>query len=150
MWYSKITENLDAVPDFLNYYNNELITARKEIKIYGSLEKAIAALPGIVETRFSELQEIEAVLEYLNLQLRKISRKHFKLYLEGYAKALTSRDAEKYAEGEEEVIDFECLILEVSLLRNRYLGIIKGLEQKSFSISNISKLRTAGMEDVTI
>jgi hypothetical protein len=57
--------------------------------------------------------------------------KHFQKYLEAYNRALTSRDAEKYAEGEDEVIDMEVLINEVALLRNRWLGILKGLDGNS-------------------
>jgi hypothetical protein len=96
------------------------------------------------------LQEIEAVLNYLNIQLRKIRRKHFQKYLEAYNRALTSRDAEKYAEGEDEVIDMEVLINEVALLRNRWLGIMKGLEAKQWQMGHIVRLRTSGMEDITI
>jgi len=107
-------------------------------------------LPGITEQRFNQLQEIEAVLNYLNIQLRKIRRKHFQKYLEGYARALTSRDAEKYAEGEDEVVDFETIINEVALLRNRWLGIMKSLESKNFMLGHVVRLRTAGMEDITV
>jgi uncharacterized protein YfdQ (DUF2303 family) len=96
------------------------------------------------------LQEIEAVLNYLNIQLRRIRRKHFQKYLEAYNRALTSRDAEKYAEGEDEVIDMEVLINEVALLRNRWLGIMKGLEAKQWQMGHIVRLRTSGMEDITI
>jgi uncharacterized protein YfdQ (DUF2303 family) len=114
------------------------------------LEKNITALPGITEQRFNQLQEIEAVLNYLNIQLRKIRRKHFQKYLEGYARALTSRDAEKYAEGEDEVVDFETIINEVALLRNRWLGIMKGLDTKQWQMGHVVRLRTAGMEDITV
>jgi hypothetical protein len=82
--------------------------------------------------------------------LRKIRRRHFQKYLESYARALTSRDAEKYVDGEDEVIDFETLINEVALLRNRWLGILKGLESKNFMMGHIVRLRTAGMEDVQV
>ena len=44
----------------------------------------------------------------------------------------------------------ETLINEVSLLRNRWLGIHKGLDNKQWMIGHIVKLRTAGMEDVTV
>ena len=90
------------------------------------------------------------MLEYLNIQLRKIRRKHFQKYLETYQRALTSRDAEKYVDGEDEVIDFETIINEVALLRNRWLGILKGLESKNFMLGHIVRLRTAGMEDVSV
>ena len=150
MWYSKITASLGAIPDFIAHYENELVEARKECRIGGLVERNIKELPGHTEHRFNQLQEIEAVLNYLNIQLRKIRRKHFQKYLEGYARALTSRDAEKYVDGEEEVIDFETIINEVAFLRNRWLGIMKGLETKQWQMGHIVRLRSAGMEDITI
>jgi hypothetical protein len=150
MWYSKITSNLGAIPDFIAYYENELEDAKRDVRIGGLVEKNITALPGITEHRFNQLQEIEAVLNHLNIQLRKIRRKHFQKYLEGYARALTSRDAEKYVDGEDEVIDFETIINEVALLRNRYLGILKAMESKNFMLGHIVRLRAAGMEDIQV
>jgi hypothetical protein len=149
-WYTRITQNLGVIPDFITHYEAELISAKQEVKIYGNVEKNIAAIPGVTEHRFNQLQEIEAVLNYLNIQLRKIRRKHFQKYLEAYNRALTSRDAEKYAEGEDEVIDMEVLINEVALLRNRWLGIMKGLEAKQWQMGHIVRLRTSGMEDITL
>ena len=138
------------IPAFINYYEDELSQAKFECGIKGNLEKNIASLPGITEQRFNQLQEIEAVLQYLNIQLKKIRKKHFQKYLENYARALTSRDAEKYVDGEDEVIDFETIINEVALLRNKWLGLMKGLESKNFMLGHVSRLRTAGMEDITL
>ena len=149
-WYTSITVNLAVIPDFIQHFETELDNAKREVKIYGNVEKNIAALPGITEHRFNQLQEVEAVLNYLNIQLRKIRRKHFQKYLEAYNRALTSRDADKYVEGEDEVIEYEILINEVALLRNRWLGILKGLEAKQWQMGHIVRLRTAGMEDITI
>lgn len=150
MWYSKVVSSIANIPDFIVYYEGELVSAKKEISTYGKIETNLAMLPGITEHRFNQLQEIEAILNYLNIQLRKIRRKHFQSYLEGYARALTSRDAEKYVDGEQEVIDYETIINEVALLRNKWLGILKGLESKNFMLGHITRLRTAGMEDATI
>jgi len=150
MWYNKVTADVSNLPDFLNHYDKQLEIARTECKIRGNLEKQIAALPGITEWRFNQLQEIEAVLEYMEIELRRIRRKWFKKYLEGYNKALTSRDAEKFADGEEEVINWEMLMNEVALLRNRYLGILKAIESKNFMLGHITRLRSAGLEDVTL
>jgi hypothetical protein len=149
-WYTNITQDLSVIPDFITFYEKELVSAKTETKIYGNVEKNIANLPGVTEHRFNQLQEIEAVLNFLNIQLRKIRRKHFQKYLEAYNRALTSRDAEKYVDGEQEVIDFEVLINEVALLRNRWLGIMKGLESKNFMLGHVVRLRAAGMEDITI
>ena len=62
----------------------------------------------------------------------------------------TSRDAEKYVDGEDEVIDFETIINEVALLRNKFLGVMKGFDSKNFMMGHIVRLRTAGMEDVQV
>jgi hypothetical protein len=149
-WYSKVTQDLSNIPNFISYYEVELENAKRDIGIYGNVEKNLSGLPGITEHRFNQLQEIEAILNHLNIQLRKIRRKHFQKYLEHYARALTARDAEKYVDGEEEVIDFETIINEVALLRNRWLGIMKALESKNFMLGHMVKLKTAGMEDFTI
>ena len=150
MWYSKVVADLSNIPDFITHYEQELDEAKRDCRVGGLVEKNITALPGITEHRFNQLQEIEAVLNYLNIQLRKIRRKYFQKYLEGYARALTSRDAEKYVDGEDEVIEFETLINEVALLRNRFLGILKGMESKNFMLGHIVRLRAAGMEDVRV
>ncbi|MCP4503422.1 MAG: hypothetical protein GY822_26115 [Deltaproteobacteria bacterium] len=65
-------------------------------------------------------------------------------------RALTSRDADKYVDGEADVVDLEKIINEFALLRNQWLGITKGLDQKQWQITNIVKLRVAGMEDANI
>ena len=150
MWYNRVVSSLTAIPDFIAHYENELVDAKRDVRIGGYVETNIKELPGITEHRFNQLQEIEAVLNFLNIQLRKIRRRHFQKYLEGYARALTSRDAEKYVDGEDEVIDFETIINEVALLRNKWLGVMKGLESKQWMSGHIVRLRTAGMEDVQV
>lgn len=148
--YSEVTRNLSRIPDFIAQYENELTTAQQEVRISGNLENNLKMLPGITEIRFSQLQEIEAVLKYLNTQTDVVRQKHYKKYLEAYARALTSRDAERYAENEQEVIDMKMLCNEVALLRNRYLSIMKGLESKNFMLGHITKLRVVGLEDASL
>jgi len=149
-WYTDVSKDISKIPEAIQHFYNELNEAKKEVKIYGSLEKASAAMPGVVEHRFNQLQEIEAILEYLNIEKRRIRSMAFKKYLENYQRALSSRDVEKYVDGEADVIDMEKIVLEFALLRNKWLGIIKGLDQKQWQITNIVKLRVAGMEDATI
>jgi|TARA_B100000214_G_C23925312_1_gene608034 hypothetical protein len=149
-WYITVSKDISKIPDCIEYFNNEYEQARKECRIYGNLEKASASLPGIVEHRFQQLQQIEAILEYLNIEKRRLKSSHFKKYLENYQRALSSRDVDKYVEGEADVVDFEKIVNEFALLRNRWLGITKGLDQKQWQLTNIVKLRVAGMEDATV
>jgi len=149
-WYHNVSNDISKIPDALNYFESELNDARIEVKIKGSLDKAAAEMPGIIEHRFNQLQEIEAILNYLNIELRKLRSSFFKKYLENYQRALSSRDVERYVDGESQVVDYELLINEFALMRNKWLGILKALDSKGFSINNVIKLRTAGLDDASV
>lgn len=150
MWYNKVSKDISHIPDAVAYYEAELLAAKADTRIAGNIEKAAASMPGIVEQRFNQLQEIEAILEYLNIELRRLRSQHFRKYLENYQRALSSRDVDRFVEGEADVVDFEKIINEFALLRNKWLGIVKGLDVKQWQLSNVIKLRTAGMEDATL
>jgi hypothetical protein len=149
-WYNKVVESLGNIVDAIDYFETQLDEAKYECIIKGSLEKSSAALPGITEHRFNQLQEIEAILEHLNIELRRERSKVFRKYFETYNRQLSSRDAEKYVDGEDSVITLSQLCNQFALLRNRYLGIMKGLDTKQWQIGHITRLRTAGMEDIVI
>ena len=149
-WYSQVSRNIGEIPSAIQYFETELNAAKAECKLVGNVEKAASQMPGIVEHRFNQLQEIEAILNYLNTELRKLRSSFFRKYLENYQRALSSRDVEKYVDGEQDVVDYEKIINEFALMRNKWLGVLKGLDQKQWQITNIVKLRVAGMEDATL
>ena len=150
MWYSEVSRNINKIPDAIAYFESELIDAKKEVKLSGNVERASSAMPGIVEHRFNQLQEIEAILNYLNIELRRLRSSISKKYLENYQRALSSRDVDRYVDGEADVVDYEKIINEFALMRNKWLGVLKGLDQKQWQITNIVKLRVAGMEDASV
>jgi uncharacterized protein with ATP-grasp and redox domains len=149
-WYSEVSRDISKIPDAIMHFEDELISARHEVKLKGNVERAAAEMPGIVEHRFNQLQEIEAILEYMNIELRRLRSSYFKKYLENYQRALSSRDVEKYVDGENDVVDYEKIINEFALVRNKWLGVLKALDQKQWQITNVVKLRVAGMEDASV
>jgi hypothetical protein len=149
-WYSEVSRDISKIPEAIQHFEVELSQARQEVKLTGNVERAAANMPGIVEHRFNQLQEIEAILEYLNIELRRLRSSFFKKYLENYQRALSSRDVEKYVDGEADVVDYEKIINEFALLRNKWLGVLKALDQKQWQITNVVKLRVAGMEDASL
>jgi len=149
-WYSEISRDISKITDAVAFFESELQDARQEVKLKGNVERAAAEMPGIVEHRFNQLQEIEAILNYLNIELRRLRSSFFKKYLENYQRALSSRDVEKYVDGERDVVDYEKIINEFALMRNKWLGLLKGLDQKQWQITNVVKLRVAGMEDASL
>ena len=149
-WYSEISRDVSKIPNAVAHFESELQNARQEVKLKGNVERAAAEMPGLVEHRFNQLQEIEAILHYLNIELRRLRSSYFKKYLENYQRALSSRDVEKYVDGEADVVDYEKIINEFALMRNKWLGLLKGLDQKQWQITNVVKLRVAGMEDASL
>ncbi len=150
-WYNRVSNDISLVAQFIQYYETELENAKLELSLKGkTLEKHAAELPGHVEHRFSQLQEIEAVLEFLNIKLKEIRSQEFKKFLENYNKALSSRDAEKYVDGVSSVVSMTLIVNEVALLRNKFLSISKGLETKNFMAGHIIKLRVAGLDDAAV
>lgn len=149
-WYSKVVKDWGEIPNMIDFFTGELTEARNEVKIKGNVEKNSTYLPAFVELRFGQLQEIEAILEHLNIELRKERSKTFRKFLESYNRQLSSRDAEKFVDSEDSVINLTHLCNQYALLRNKYLGIMKGLDTKQWQIGHITRLRTAGMEDIVI
>ena len=60
-WYDRVSKDISNIPDAVAYYEAELLSAKQDVRVTGSIEKASAQMPGIVETRFNQLQEIEAL-----------------------------------------------------------------------------------------
>ncbi len=149
-WYTRCRDDMSLLPDMLEFFNKELADAQTETKIRGSLEKNSQDLPGIVSHRFNQLQEIESVLKFLNVKYDKMRSDHYRRYLERYNRELSDRSIEKYIDGESDIVDMNNLINEVALVRNKYLGIMKGLDAKGFSLGNITRLRIAGMNDAEL
>lgn len=149
-WHWVIKADKTKIIDFVNYFNDELEEARKEIKQVGVIEAIAAKLPSYHENRFGQLQQIESVMEVLEIEMRQLEAEKFKHFLEHYRRQLSSSDCKKYVDGDKEVVDLSELINEVAYIRNQYVGIVKSIEMKAFQLNNIVKLRTAGIEDARI
>lgn len=150
-WCRTISSDISKLPEFVAFFENEYESAKLEVPIKGkSIEKHQAELPGIVEQRYKQLQEIESVLELLNIKYREERANAFKKFLESYAKSLTSRDADKYCDGDRQVVEMAMLVNEVALIRNSFLALHKGLEQKGWMLGHITKLKCAGLDDATV
>ena len=150
-WIHKVKSDINALPDSMDHFNSLYLEMKRELSFsVGSLEQNATRLPAIMEHVFSSLQEIESILEYLNIKLKSVRSATFRKYLENYQRALSSRDADKYVDGEPDVVEWAEIVNEFALVRNKFLSLTKGLEQKGWMISHVTKLRCAGLEDIHI
>ena len=150
VWHRVLQQDKSKILDFITFFENELLDARQELKVVGTIEKIAAKLPGIFEYRFGQLQAIEAVLEQFENEMRKLRAEQFRLFLETYCRQLTSSDAWKYVDGVDIVADLAELINEVAYIRNQYISVTKALDQLSYMLGHITKLRSVGLETAEI
>lgn len=149
-WYRLVSADITKLSAALTYYETELTEAEKECKLTGNIDKAAARLPGNVQHRFNQLQDLDSILEMLNIELNRIKSDHYKKYTERYHRELKSTTIDKYILGESDVVTYNKLIMDVADIRNQYLGIMKGLDTAQWQIGNITKLRCAGLDDAYI
>jgi len=149
-WHWVIKDDKTKIVDMIEFYDGELEEARREVKQIGIIEKLAQQLPAWHESRYSQLQQLEAVLEVLEIEMKQLESEKFKHFLEHYKRQLSSSDCKRYVEGDKDVAELAELINEVAYIRNQYTSIIKSLEMKAFQLNNIVKLRAQGIEDARL
>lgn len=151
-YYDKVSNSgkNDDIVEAILYFDSELEEAKKDVLMTGYYQKLASMLPGQMEYRYSQLQEVEAILEYLTIKKDRMHSLAFKKYLETYNRDLSSRDADRYASADKDVFEMSILINRISLIKNKFSAIIKGLEYKHFQLTNLVKLKTSGFEDYYI
>lgn len=150
MWHREINADTSKVLEFVDYFSSELVEAKKEVKQSGVIVNVLDKLPSYHEHRYSQLQEIESVLEIMDTKIEQKKTEKYKKYLEHYNKVLSSTDVKRYVEGDIEVVELIQIRVEVSYIRNQFFGIIKSFEMKHYALGNITKLRCAGIEDASL
>ena len=156
MWFNKIVSDTSVgggianIPNAVLYFESQLAEAAKEVKLSGRIETAAVALPGVLQYRYAQLQEVEAILEYLNINLSKERAKSIRAFMENYNRELTVREAEKWIDADDDVISWRELVNSIAYIRNQYLGILKALDAKNFMIGHIVKLKVAGIDDADV
>lgn len=150
LWHKVLKRDQTKIDDFMEYYKLELKEAKAEVRKLGNIEKLSQQLPAIMETRYSQLQDVEITFKVMETELEALESKTFKKYFENYNRTLTSTECKKYVEGDYDVVQLKMLIYDIAYIRNQYLGIIKALEMKGWQLSNIAKMRIAGIEDASL
>lgn len=146
-WLTMIEKDESYLDDFIKHYEKELVDAKKEVEIGDRVIIEARKLPHIVDFRFGQLQEIEAIYDLLDIRLKEIRSGLHRHYLTNYQQKLVSRDVERFVEGEPTFVEAMVKRNRVNLLRNKFASITKGLEYKHFQITNVVKLKAAGVDD---
>jgi hypothetical protein len=154
-WYSKITSNptnyFAPLGEAIEYFYGEYEEASKELRPArgDSIDEKARNMAGTVEYRYGQLQELEAILKFLEIQYDKVKGMHKRNFYEHYNRQLSERLADQYADIEPDVVIIREFIQQTALIRNMFLGVHKGLEILHYQIGHIIALRKGGIEDAT-
>ena len=118
-FFQEIKSDISVIKDFLEFYNKEYEEAVKETIIGGNVVEQTQMLPQQMTLRFSQLQEIEAVLHHVEILRDEQVAQCWIKYTEHYKKLLTAGEKKNYVMGEQTVIQFEKLVNEIAFLRNK-------------------------------
>jgi len=154
VWYQRIVANPDdisLIDHACEYFEREYQAGVKEIDVASlrgeRVEQVHKQLPGLYGYRHAQLQELEAILSYLEIRQTAIRGQRRRHYIEHYNRALNPTTAEKYVEADDEVLALRLLSNQVALIRNYYLGLTKRHEFLEFRLGDITKLIVAGVND---
>ena len=154
MFYYKITteENgLSVIVDAIEFYEKEIQDAKTTLNLKNKNLKDVSRdLGSWTEYYYGQFQDLEMIIKWLELQLERARSNHYRNYTNLKNRAYTDRQIEKLIDGEQDVYDFNLLVNQVALTRNKLSGIMKALEAMNYQLSNITKLITAGMEDARL
>jgi hypothetical protein len=154
-WYNRVTRDpndLSPVLDAIDYFDEQYLEARQEMaKLNGmNLIQVQTRLCGIVEYRYQQLSEIELIMKYLEIREEAVVGTQRRHYVEHYNRKLTDQMVNKFAESHPDVIALRELRNHVAAVRNKFMALSKGHECLHFQLSNITKLRVAGMDDAIL
>lgn len=156
-WYRKVfssgtdqDRDLSTVLDACDAYEEIYEQSRKELSVNGRIEAISARIPGLSDQWFAQLQDLEAILQYMEQRERKALIYKVQQIENTYARKLSDKQMREYAEVSDEVQAIRMVLHQVGYVRNLFIGLGKGLEYLHFQIGNVSKLRCAGLEDAVI
>lgn len=152
-WYRKVTADVNdfsPVADALDYFQKEYKDAQEELKVAGKrIDLVAAGLPGIIEYRYAQFQELETILLYFERLESKAIVEKTMWYMTNYNRQINEITAKRYAEVHDDVLAIMRIKLEVANVRNNFIALTKGMETLHYQTSNIVKLRVAGFDDAT-
>jgi len=146
-----IKKRFAKLPVILAEYESVLEDAKKNIEIEGKrLEIANREQPVWMNYYFQKKIELNTLVKYIESQVQRVRGKLFRSYDSTMQRDLSDRAKDKYIDNEDAYLEMFEIYLEVKETYDKYSALVDVMQQRGYSLNNITKIRVASLEDVEI
>lgn len=147
----KLNEDLSNIDDILKPARKDLKEAKKDISL-DSKNIAVANVeqPSLMAYYDQTKVELKFLTEYAEVLLKKKKGELFKEILESYSKSLNDRAIDKLIDSDPTYVELYRTYLEIKELYEKYIAIVNGFSQRSYSLTNLVKVYEKELQDIKV
>lgn len=156
-WYRRVfnetdpTRQLSIICDACEAYELEYDAALASVKPpRGRLAEIESKIPGLAAENLSRIGDLEIMLKHLENMEMVAKKNRTTYYMEHYQRKLSETVAAKYAEADDDVQAIRLIRFRVGSVSSQFEAVSRGLEYLHFQLTNITKLKVAGMDDAEL
>lgn len=140
----------EQLPAIFENYEKHIAKAEPLFELEGRrLEEIARELPKQQKRYAMRMHEMKQVVKWLENYRAKLEARFTKNYAQGQ-RALGAREATTFINGEKDIVELNQLIIEATLLMNQLSEIVEAFKQMGWMVGNMTKLRVAELEEVTL
>ena len=150
------SRSVDLVDNIVDYYLFEIETGYKEITNRGNLAMLVQQSSGLHAYYNAMANDIVQVRLWLEMKSEHATAAKYKWFMQSpeaakkYGKGLKVTDIRNYIKCEDDMVAYDMIIREISDIQHQMESIVENLEIRGMSLSQVVKLKVAGIEDVWV
>lgn len=144
-------DKLEEIVPLIAKYEDKIKAAEPIFKLENRrLEEIMRTLPYYQSSYDQAHQDMKALEDWVtNIKDKRVG-KLWKKYTEGYSRQLTTRDIQAYIAADQDIVELNQILIEVTVLKNNFNAIVESIRQLGWMCSNIVKLRVSEMQDTIL
>ena len=148
---SDLGENFEKLPDIIAEYESVLAGVEDNLKIEGKLLEHANREQAAWQSYYDERKiELSILVKYFDSQVRRVRGKLFQAYTENHSRELSDRAKDQYINKEQAYLNIYGFYLEIDELYQKFDSVVESFKARGYALNNITKIRVASLEDVTI
>jgi hypothetical protein len=155
-WYRRVFQETDPTQQLViicqacEQYEAEFEQANSAIRPKGRLTEIESKIPGLAAENMARIGDLNIIIKHLENMEAVAKKERTVYYMEHYQRKLSETIAGKYAEADDQVQSIRLIRYRVGSVASQFDAISRGLEYMHFQLSNITKLKCAGLDDAEI